>query len=373
MSVSALLLMNVLLLTSPQELAQRLQLSISNGQSAYYIKERVVLKVSLRNTSGDVVEESLRFSPTNPDVEVLYRRVGGTFTRFRFTTEELPLGDGISRTETLSPAEERTGGIVLAFDSTTNQFVLPSPGDYEFQVRYRLSRTDVLASEVVHVHADRPPRSEEEAAAEYSAEVARFSQLGLQVYAPSQDIIAQAATFLERHRDSVYAGPVREGLFRVLNDRIVAKTATPKERDIHARLKTERDSQTDRDIDNDRDRRRPARQLHSCEVHFEARSARLDTDAGGKLSEIVEEMKTNGHARAVVEAHADGQQEAPSVESSVALSDQRAAAVRDELVRLGVPADRIRVSGLGRERPACQEQADSCYAKNRRVEVSIVP
>ena len=49
-----------------------------------------------------------------------------------------------------------------------------------------------------------------------------------------------------------------------------------------------------------------------------------------------------------------------------ALGEQRAAAVRDYLVSLGLPAARVTIVSKGEEQPFCNEEAESCYSLNRR-------
>jgi peptidoglycan-associated lipoprotein len=42
------------------------------------------------------------------------------------------------------------------------------------------------------------------------------------------------------------------------------------------------------------------------------------------------------------------------------------------LTALGVPAARLEITSFGEEEPVCQESAESCWARNRRVEFEIV-
>jgi peptidoglycan-associated lipoprotein len=65
----------------------------------------------------------------------------------------------------------------------------------------------------------------------------------------------------------------------------------------------------------------------------------------------------------VVEGHCD---ERGSEEYNLALGDRRALAVKEFLVQLGVPEDRLKVISFGKERPMCTDQDEACYQKNRR-------
>jgi peptidoglycan-associated lipoprotein len=65
----------------------------------------------------------------------------------------------------------------------------------------------------------------------------------------------------------------------------------------------------------------------------------------------------------VVEGHCD---ERGSEEYNLALGDRRALAVKEFLVQLGVPDDRLKTISFGKERPMCTDQDEACYQKNRR-------
>jgi len=65
----------------------------------------------------------------------------------------------------------------------------------------------------------------------------------------------------------------------------------------------------------------------------------------------------------VVEGHCD---ERGSEEYNLALGDRRALAVKEFLVQLGVPDDRLKTISYGKERPICTDENEACYQKNRR-------
>ena len=54
-----------------------------------------------------------------------------------------------------------------------------------------------------------------------------------------------------------------------------------------------------------------------------------------------------------------------------ALSERRARAVRDEMVRLGIPASAINVQAFGESRPAVQTPDGVREPLNRRTEITI--
>jgi peptidoglycan-associated lipoprotein len=67
--------------------------------------------------------------------------------------------------------------------------------------------------------------------------------------------------------------------------------------------------------------------------------------------------------RVMVEGHADSR---GTNEYNLALGERRASTVRDYLVSLGVPAARLTIVSKGEEEPLCRDDAESCWAQNRR-------
>ena len=67
--------------------------------------------------------------------------------------------------------------------------------------------------------------------------------------------------------------------------------------------------------------------------------------------------------RVTVEGHADSR---GTNEYNFALSERRAASVRDYLVSLGVSASRISIVSKGEEQPVCTEETEACWTRNRR-------
>ena len=67
--------------------------------------------------------------------------------------------------------------------------------------------------------------------------------------------------------------------------------------------------------------------------------------------------------KVTVEGHADSR---GTNEYNFALSERRAASVRDYLVSLGVSASRISIVSKGEEQPVCTEETEACWTLNRR-------
>jgi len=80
-------------------------------------------------------------------------------------------------------------------------------------------------------------------------------------------------------------------------------------------------------------------------------------------------MAKNASSRLSIEGHCD---ERGTNEYNLALGDRRAKAVKDYLTSLGVPSERMDIISYGEERPACTEQTEVCWAKNRRAHFVIL-
>ena len=104
-------------------------------------------------------------------------------------------------------------------------------------------------------------------------------------------------------------------------------------------------------------------------VLFELDSAQISPDAGKVLQEIADAARDRPGADLVVEGHTDT---SGTREHNQALSDARARAVADELVREGVARRRIRSEGLGESRLAVQTGDEVREPRNRRVVVRLI-
>ena len=101
------------------------------------------------------------------------------------------------------------------------------------------------------------------------------------------------------------------------------------------------------------------------DVFFDLDVSELSDRARASLSKNAEYMKKSyaAGAKFTIEGHADAR---GTSEYNLALGDRRAAAVRDYMVSLGIPAARLTTVSLGEEHPVCTEETEVCWAKNRR-------
>jgi peptidoglycan-associated lipoprotein len=99
------------------------------------------------------------------------------------------------------------------------------------------------------------------------------------------------------------------------------------------------------------------------DAFFALDSIELSAEARGLIQKNSDYLKRWTSTKIMVEGHADSR---GTNEYNLALAERRAGAVRDYLVSLGVPADRISVVSKGEEAPFCTDENDACWQQNRR-------
>jgi peptidoglycan-associated lipoprotein len=98
------------------------------------------------------------------------------------------------------------------------------------------------------------------------------------------------------------------------------------------------------------------------DAYFDFNKADIRADAREALGKTAEFLRSHPEVRATIEGHCD---ERGSTEYNLVLGDRRAAAVKNYLVSLGISADRLTTTSLGKERPFCTESNEECWQKNR--------
>jgi len=94
----------------------------------------------------------------------------------------------------------------------------------------------------------------------------------------------------------------------------------------------------------------------------------LTPDSRQLLGRIVDEIARRPAPEIVVIGHTD---RVGAVPFNDALSLRRAERVRDELVKVGIVADRIRVEGRGEREPLVPTADEVAEPRNRRVEINV--
>ena len=101
-------------------------------------------------------------------------------------------------------------------------------------------------------------------------------------------------------------------------------------------------------------------------VYFNFNSSKLRPDALPVLDEAVRTLRDEPELPVVTEGHTDSKES-----KTQALSERRAAAVRDYFVEHGIAASRVESKGFGGSRPVASNQTADGRAGNRRVELKV--
>jgi peptidoglycan-associated lipoprotein len=104
------------------------------------------------------------------------------------------------------------------------------------------------------------------------------------------------------------------------------------------------------------------------DAFFDYDKYELRDDARSALATDAEWLKKFSTMQILIEGHCD---ERGTNEYNLALGERRANAAKDYLASLGVDASRVKTVSYGKERPACTEATESCWAKNRRAHLVI--
>jgi len=105
------------------------------------------------------------------------------------------------------------------------------------------------------------------------------------------------------------------------------------------------------------------------DVLFASGQVRLVDGGLASLEEVVDLLQTEPTKKIRVEGHTDSRGDA---EANLKLSDQRANAVMEALISLGVAADRVTALGMGEDFPIASNEDEDGRAQNRRVDVILL-
>lgn len=105
-------------------------------------------------------------------------------------------------------------------------------------------------------------------------------------------------------------------------------------------------------------------------VLFEFGKAQLDVDeAGPYLDRVAQLLRDKSRSDVLLEGHTDN---VGTETFNRNLSERRAQVVRDALLTRGVPAGRIKVSGMGFSQPLAPNDSEVGRKLNRRVEIILL-
>jgi OmpA-OmpF porin, OOP family len=108
--------------------------------------------------------------------------------------------------------------------------------------------------------------------------------------------------------------------------------------------------------------------LGKAKIRFESGKATIDSDSIGLLDRLIETALRCPSANIEVAGHTDSDGDDATNQS---LSEKRAQAVADYLIKAGLPPDRLKAEGYGSSKPVADNDTDEGKAKNRRIEFVV--
>ena len=108
--------------------------------------------------------------------------------------------------------------------------------------------------------------------------------------------------------------------------------------------------------------------LAKGKIRFEPGRASIDPDSAGLLDRLIEIAMRCPTANIDIAGHTDADGEDAF---NQALSEKRAQAVTDYLVKAGLPAGRFTALGYGSSQPVASNDTDEGKAQNRRIEFLV--
>ncbi len=106
------------------------------------------------------------------------------------------------------------------------------------------------------------------------------------------------------------------------------------------------------------------------DVFFDTNSAVVKPGTYSEFDRIAQVMVQYPQTQITIEGHTDSR---GSADLNQRLSEQRAEAVKSQLVERGVASNRIETVGYGKTRPIATNQTEAGRQLNRRVEIKIKP
>jgi peptidoglycan-associated lipoprotein len=104
-------------------------------------------------------------------------------------------------------------------------------------------------------------------------------------------------------------------------------------------------------------------------VFFDTNKSDIKAEYRAVLKQNATWILAHPQFRVAVEGHCD---ERNTEAYNLALGERRANAVKEYLVGLGVPAEKIQTVSYGKSRPLCFDHDESCWWQNRRGQFLLV-
>ena len=99
------------------------------------------------------------------------------------------------------------------------------------------------------------------------------------------------------------------------------------------------------------------------DIYFDYDKADIRADQRASIQADMTFLTQHTNINITIEGHCD---ERGSTDYNLALGDQRASAVKNELTTAGISASRIKTISYGKEKPFCTESNEACWQQNRR-------
>lgn len=112
----------------------------------------------------------------------------------------------------------------------------------------------------------------------------------------------------------------------------------------------------------------PVTDVAVAPVYFGYDSFQLPGDEIAKIQQAADVLRNNPSYVLIIEGHCD---ERGSNEYNLSLGEQRALAVRNYIVNIGIDAQRIQSRSFGEERPAVAGTGEEAWRLNRRGEFAF--
>jgi peptidoglycan-associated lipoprotein len=106
------------------------------------------------------------------------------------------------------------------------------------------------------------------------------------------------------------------------------------------------------------------------DVFFDYDKYSIRTQDDSTIAQDARFLAAHPRYKLIISGHCD---ERGSDDYNLALGDNRAGSVRDQLEKLGVSPDRIRTISYGKEKPFCNQETEACWQMNRRAHFSMQP
>ena len=108
--------------------------------------------------------------------------------------------------------------------------------------------------------------------------------------------------------------------------------------------------------------------LAKAKIRFDSGRATIDKDSMGLLDKLIETALRCPNANIEVAGHTDTDGDN---NNNMALSEKRAQAVADYLIKAGLPPDRLKAVGYGSSQHVAANDTDEGKAKNRRIDFVV--